>query len=195
VSTVFAITYDYLCPFACIANEVVADALDDGVGWDVDFIPFSLAQTKVEDGDAPVWERPQGAGGTRGVLAHLWSLAARIVDPERWRAFHVALFRARFRDAADLEDPEVLEAAAAQVGFDPQAVAAVVASGKPLARLAEHHTELVERWSVFGVPTFIAGDEAVFVRLMERDREAVERVIGMLGWVNLNEFKRTTIPR
>ena len=38
----FAITFDYLCPFARIANEVVVDALSDGLDWDVEFLPFSL---------------------------------------------------------------------------------------------------------------------------------------------------------
>ena len=56
---------------------------------------------------------------------------------------------------------------------------------------------------MFGVPTFVAGDQAVFVRVMHRpgeDREGarrtIERVLDLLsGWVDLNEFKRTTIPR
>jgi hypothetical protein len=36
----------------------------------------------------------------------------------------------------------------------------------------------------------------VFVRFMERHRrDDLERVVDMLGWANLNEFKRTRIPR
>jgi hypothetical protein len=52
------------------------------------------------------------------------------------------------------------------------------------------------------VPTFIAGDGAVFVRLMERPTDprdaitTVERVVDLLtGWPQLNEFKWTRIPR
>ncbi len=37
----FALTFDYLCPFARIANETVAEAIEDGVDWDVEFRPFS----------------------------------------------------------------------------------------------------------------------------------------------------------
>jgi hypothetical protein len=46
------------------------------------------------------------------------------------------------------------------------------------------------------VPTFIDGDEAVFIRFMERGRvDDLERALDLLGWNRLNEFKRTTIPR
>ena len=46
------------------------------------------------------------------------------------------------------------------------------------------HEEAVQRWEVFGVPTFIADDRAVFVRLMTRPEgdgklaeKTVERVM------------------
>ena len=41
-------------------------------------------------------------------------------------------------------------------------------SGRPLKTLAAEHLEGVERWSVFGVPTYCEGEEAVFIRFMER---------------------------
>jgi hypothetical protein len=63
----------------------------------------------------------------------------------------------------------------------------------------------VEHHKVWGVPTFISGDEAVFVRLMDRSQSpsdaessktSIERVIDLLnGWPNLNEFKHTGIKR
>jgi 2-hydroxychromene-2-carboxylate isomerase len=71
----------------------------------------------------------------------------------------------------------------------------VVESGEPRALLAEEHAEAVARWKVFGVPTFIENDQAVFVRLMERGRvEDVEQVLDLLPSVRLNEFKRTLVP-
>ena len=75
------------------------------------------------------------------------------------------------------------------------AFAAAVATGDPVASLAEAHLEAVERWSVFGVPTFITGDAAVFVRLMDRHRiDDVERVLDLLQWQSLNEYKHTKDP-
>jgi hypothetical protein len=62
--------------------------------------------------------------------------------------------------------------------------------------LIKEHTQAVERWHVFGVPTFIEGDQAVFVRIMERGRDDdVEQVLSLLDSTRLNEFKRTVIPR
>jgi protein-disulfide isomerase-like protein with CxxC motif len=192
----FAITYDYLCPFARIANEAVVEALADGAAWDVDFRPFSLAQSHVEEGEATVWDRPAGDPGSRGVVALQWSVAIKELFPEQFLAFHVALFDARHSRAADVDDDALLRELAAGAGIDAETVARRVAEGAPMKQLAAEHDELVDRWEVFGVPTFIDGDEAVFVRLMERYRRSdVEKVLDMLEWTRLNEFKRTRIPR
>jgi len=86
--------------------------------------------------------------------------------------------------------------AVAEAGLDPDAVAEEVASGRPLKTLAAEHSEAVDRWEVWGVPTYIEGEEAVFVRFMERGRvDDLERAIDMLQWSRLNEFKRTRISR
>ncbi|HEX9854854.1 MAG TPA: DsbA family protein [Acidimicrobiia bacterium] len=192
----FQVTFDYLCPFARIANEVVVDAIEDGAGWDVSFVPFSLAQTKVSEDETPVWERPDGAEGTRGVLALQWGIAVRDEFSEAFGAYHRALFDARHSDAADINEEATMRSVAETVGLDPDEVSAVVATGQPLATLGEEHTEAVKRHGVFGVPTFIDGDDAVFVRLMDRHcRGDVERILDMLAWTNVNEFKRTRIPR
>jgi hypothetical protein len=75
-------------------------------------------------------------------------------------------------------------------------VAEVVATGSPMKTLAAEHMEAVAGWEVFGVPTFILNDTATFVRFMSRgDVDDLARVLDLLGWTDLNEFKRTTIPR
>ena len=52
------------------------------------------------------------------------------------------------------------------------------------------------RWAMFGVPTFVFGEEAAFVRFMQRGRvDDLERMLDLLEWDRLNEFKRTRIPR
>jgi hypothetical protein len=46
------------------------------------------------------------------------------------------------------------------------------------------------------VPTLIEGDEAVFVRLMERGNvDDLAHALDLLPSTRLNEFKRTRIPR
>jgi hypothetical protein len=77
-----------------------------------------------------------------------------------------------------------------------------IASGRPLQTVREEHTAYASAHGVWGVPTFVHDDQAVFVRLMNRpqgDAElataTIERVIDLLAWPELNEFKHTSIPR
>jgi hypothetical protein len=91
-------------------------------------------------------------------------------------------------------------------------VLAEVDAGWPLETFRKEHEFFVAEHKVFGVPTVIAGlrdpnagygDQAVFVRVMHRPhgdaevaRRTVERTLDLVtGWPDLNEFKRTTIPR
>lgn len=196
MTTSFQLTFDYLCPFARNANEAVVEGIASGADWSVAYRPFSLSQTKVEEGDLDVWDRPADADGVRGVLALQWGIAVRDTWPETFPAFHVALFAARHEHGVDIGAAAALADIAAGVGLDPVSVATEVDAGWPRRTLADEHRELVTKWDVFGVPTFIAQDEAVFVRTMERHRpDEIGRIVDLLTWTNLNEFKRTRIPR
>jgi DSBA-like thioredoxin domain len=189
-----AVTFDYLCPFARNAHEAVIAALRDGSDLDVRFVPFSLEQAHVEEGDAPVWETPVEQL-RRGVRALAYGLAVRDEFPESFFDFHLAAFGARHDSGLKFE-ADVLDEVVASVGLDVDAVRKVVETGRPLEALAAEHTEAVDRWAVFGVPTFIDGDAAVFIRFMERGRvDDLERALDLLSWNRLNEFKRTKIPR
>ena len=196
----FAITHDYLCPFARNAAEVVVRALEAGEPFQADFRAFSLSQVHLEEGEPPVWE--PGGEPRSGVLALQWGLAVRDELPERFPAVHLALFAARHDQGRDINDPEILADAVAGAGVDPGEVAKLVAGGAPAAALAADHTWAVDTSRVFGVPTFVTDRRAVFVRLMDRPgsadaaRSTLERVLAMVeGWPDLNEFKATAIPR
>jgi hypothetical protein len=196
----FAITHDYLCPFARNAAEVVVRALEAGEPFEADFRAFSLSQVHLEEGEAPVWE--PGAEPRSGVLALQWGLAVRDELPERFPEVHLALFAARHDQGNDLNDPEVLAAAVASAGVDPDEVAKLVAGGGPAAALAADHSWAVDTSRVFGVPTLVTDQRAVFVRLMGRPdtpaaaRATLDRVLAMVeDWPDLNEFKATAIPR
>ena len=192
----FAVTFDYLCPFARNAAEAVVGGLREGRDWEAQHVPFSLSQVHVEEGDPDVWDRESMARGTSGVQALCWGLAVRDRHPDAFLDYHLASFSARHDKAADINDPAVLEDVAVSVGLNADEISSEVATGRPLETLAQHHTEAVTRWAVFGVPTFIDGDEAVFVRLMERGNiDDVQGVLDMLAWTRLNEFKRTVVPR
>ena len=170
-------------------------AVRGGTDLDVRYLAFSLDQVHADADEPPVWDREPSTWGT-GTLALLYGIAARDCFPEQFEDAHLALFSARHDHGLKLHHADVLRDAIAAAGLDAEAVAEEVRSGRPLATLRAEHTEAVERWGVFGVPTFIAGDDAVFVRFIERGRvDDLERILDMLSWTNLNEFKRPRLPR
>jgi hypothetical protein len=191
----FGLTWDYLCPFARNAQEAVVAGIRDGKDWDVRFWAFSLDQAHLEEGDTPVWERPLDDAG-RGVRALLWGIAVRDSFPDQFLDFHISLYRTRFDDGQQFNEEAVLRGVATKAGLDADAVAAEVASGGPAKTLEAEHSEAVERYAAFGVPTIVDGEEAVFVRLMEQGNvDDLEQALGLVGDTRLNEFKRTRIPR
>jgi hypothetical protein len=194
----FEVTWDYLCPFARNAHEHLVVGLQAGADWDVHFRFFSLAQNHMTDGD--VWGSP---GDHSGVLAGLTGIVLREQQPDRFLDAHLALFRARHDQSLDLRDKGVIIGALDSVGVDGPAVVEEALSGWPAERARAEHDEAVQRWEVFGVPTFITDDRAVFVRLMHRPEgdakvaeSAIDRVVDLVaGFPELNEYKFTKIPR
>jgi hypothetical protein len=174
-----------------VVTAIRKDQLD--VDWRL--LAFSLDQAHVDEGETAVWERPPLERGT-GVLSLQWGLAIRDAFNDRFFDFHLAMFAARFDEGRKIGKEDVVSDVAAGVGLDVDAVGEEVASGRPLKALAAEHSEAVARWAMFGVPTFCEGDEAVFVRFMDRGRvDDLERMLDLLGWDRLNEFKRTQIAR
>jgi hypothetical protein len=200
MTTSFAVTWDYRCPFAAIAHEHVMAGLAADADWNVRFLAFSLEQAHVEEGEEPVWDEPERYPG---LLANLAGIVVREREPDKFLAGHAALFAIRHEHALDLREPAVVAKALDEVGIDGAGVLGEIDAGWPLDVLRREHTEGVDTWSVFGVPTFISGDEAVFVRIMQRSGgdpsvavSTVDRILAQVdGWLDLNEFKRTKILR
>lgn len=196
--TDFAVTWDYRCPFARNANEHILAGLAAGADWDVTFVPFSLGQVHVEDGEAPIWERPEDDSGIVALQVGVW---VRDNAPEAFRAVHGALFRIRHDEGADLRDRDVLAKVLADHGVDAEAAFAAVDDGSLLAQVRAEHDASVEDHDVWGVPTFIHAGAAAFVRLMDRPGDdgahataTIDRVVALLEVPHLNEFKHTTVP-
>jgi protein-disulfide isomerase-like protein with CxxC motif len=189
----FAMTFDYLCPFARNASEAVLNGLDDGRDWQPRFLAFSLSQIHTGDDEPDVWDEPANKSG---VLALQWGIAVRDNMPDQFPSVHRAIFAARFDHGGDLKDEAVIREAVTGAGADAHAIAELVATGSPIETLAAEHTESVAKWSVFGVPTFIVDDHATFIRFISRgDVDDLQRALELLTWTELNEFKRTVIPR
>lgn len=196
----FSVTWDYLCPFARNAHEHLMTALEGGAAWDVTFTPFSLMQAHVDEGETPVWEQ---AEKPRGLLALEAGVAVRDRFADRFLAVHRALFAARHDEGRDLSDPAVVRDVLAASGVPADEVLEQMDEGWPLEEVRRSHEAAVVDHHVFGVPTFVIGDQAVFVRLMTRPagdaelaRATIERVVGLVvDHPEINELKHTTVSR
>lgn len=202
MSLSFAVTFDYRCPFARNAHEHVLAGLAAGADWDVAFVPFSLGQAHVAEGEPSVWEKPDD---DTGLLALQAGVIVRDRYPEQFPAVHRQLFAARHDDGRHIEDPDVVREVLGSAGAPADEVFSAIEDGSALKQVQVEHEQAVASASVWGVPTFVAGDHAVFVRLMNRPERgadgsasirAIERVVDLLtGWPELNEYKHTTVPR
>lgn len=171
-----------------------------GAPWDVTFVPFSLGQAHVEEGEPSVWDDPRRDSG---MLALQASVAVRDNDPEHFLDIHREFFNARHRLGRNLKDPIVVYEILTVNDVDAEEIFKIIERGGPLETIRESHERAVADHDVFGVPTFIAGDQAAFVRLMSGPRgdtqaaiSVIERIVDMLtGWPDLNEFKHTSVDR
>jgi hypothetical protein len=202
MSVTFAVTWDYRCPFARNVNEHILTGLAGGADWDVRFLAFSLGQVHVAEGEPSVWDKPEQ---DTGILALQAGVVVRDEYPDRFPAVHRALFAARHDSGLHIEDRGVVAAVLAEHGVPKDAVFARIDTGAALATVRSEHEQFASSHTVWGVPTFIVGEQAVFVRLMQRaplgadaaaSTRTIERLLDLVaGWVDLNEFKRTSIPR
>jgi hypothetical protein len=196
----FGLTWEYRCPFARIVSDHVVTALEAGADWEVTWIPFSLTQAHIAEGDLDAWDDPSKADTLYAMEA---GIVVRDRFPQQFLAAHRGLFDARHDHGQDVRQTEVVHRVLTASGVDPEAVRNEIEAGWPRAEFRKAHTEVVESNAVFGVPTFLVDGAAVFVRLMDRPegdgdlaRRTVERVIDTItGWPSLNEFKHTSIPR
>ncbi len=79
-------------------------------------------------------------------------------DEGRFREYHYPAFRARWANARDISDPEVVRGLLAGAGLDAEAALARAQSDELRERLDADSRAAIER-GVFGVPTLFVGDE------------------------------------
>ena len=174
-------------------------ALRAGAPYDVSFKGFSLTQIYVGETETPVWEDPEKYSEMIAVAA---GIVVREKFPDKFFDAHLSLFALRHDDAEDLRDDTQIRRALRRAGVDDDAVFEEIADGWPIARIGQEHEEAVQKYQAFGVPTFVSGNEAVFVRLMTRPngdaataRATVDRVLDLLtGHPEINEYKHTSVP-
>jgi 2-hydroxychromene-2-carboxylate isomerase len=79
-------------------------------------------------------------------------------DAGRFRDYHYPAFRARWADASDISDPQVVRALLSGAGLDADAALERARSDELQQRLDDESRQAVER-GVFGAPTLFVGDE------------------------------------
>ena len=195
----FTVNFDYRCPYGRIVHDHLVTGLRGGADWDVTFTPFCLGQTHVKEGESDIWDRPEDDSGIEALQA---AIAVRDTQPNFFVPVHHALHEYRHTQNGNLRLRESLNAVIAPCGVDTDAMWAEVASGRPLATIKAEHMGFAASHSVWGEPTFIVGDNAVFVRLMDRPRgdaalaiATIDRVLDNIEWSILNEFKHTRTPQ
>ncbi len=194
----FAVTWDYRCPFARNAHEHLVAGLEAGAPWDVTFLPFSLSQVHVADDEPPVWDDPDRA---KDLMALAVGVIARDRHPDRFLAVHRGLFTARHDEGRDLRDPDVVRDVVESVGVPGDELMGEWRAGWAQKEIRAAHERAVADHGVFGVPTFIVGGHAVFVRLMTRPdgdgklaRATIERTVRLIvEHPEINEFKHTSV--
>lgn len=194
----FGLTYDYRCPFARLVHDHVVEGLRGGAQWNVTFLPFCLGQAHVEEGGVDIWHRPEEDSG---LFALQLSISLRDQQPASFLDFHQSMFHHRHMGGGSLKDRAVLANIMSAAGADAAAAFADVDSGRPLQVVQEEHTSFVKSHHVWGTPTFIVDDKAVFVRLLdyahgntEVATTTINRILDDIDWPILNEFKHTSVP-
>lgn len=194
----FGVTYDYRCPFARLLHGHLVAGLRAGASWEVEFLPFTLTQGYVEAGEPDCWDDPARQDE---LLALEVSLAVRDRFPSAFLDLHEGLFDLRHVEHRNLRDRELLLGVAERAGAERAAIEAELASGRPRAEVADRWRYLKGELEVFGVPTFVIGDDAIFVRLLEPSTDAeasialIEQLVRQAAEQPIiNEFKHTRVP-
>ena len=172
--------FDYACPWAYLGSHR-AEAYFRDLGVEIDFRPVHLRRlVEAGVGKAPELGPRKQQNATNDIrhwaeaLGAEFSPAARALnksdtqlalrcalvakDLGRFREFHYSAYRARWAQARDLSQEDLLAELLRAAGLDPVAVLARAKSAELEARLTRDTEAAIGR-GVFGVPTIFVGDE------------------------------------
>ncbi len=196
--TAFELSFDYRCPFAKNIHLHVLTALRAGADFDVSFVPWTLSQGHRPDGAPDVWDDP---AREPDLIALAAGVSVRDQQPEHFLAAHEALFRARHEQHVRLATFDEVASVLEPIGVDVARLRADLETRRPYREIQANY-ERFATVEAFGVPTFVVGSDATFVRYMDpptHDADASIRLISslldlMMGQPQLNEFKHTRLP-
>ena len=194
----FDVSYDYRCPFAKNIHLHVIAALEAGAPFNVNFVPWTMSQGYKLEGAPDVWDDPER---DPELLSLAVSVSIRDEQPDLFLRAHAALFRARHERGIRLVTLEQIEDVLGELGVDLEKVAADLTTRRPQQVIGATFKKY-EGLEAFGVPTFVVGNDATFVRYMTpptHDGGASVKLIDSIVTLieaqpELNEFKHTRLP-
>lgn len=196
--TSFDLSYDYRCPFAKNIHLHVVSALEAGADFEVNFVPWTMSQGYKADDTPDVWDDPSHDAD---LLALAVSVSVRDQQPDLFLRAHDALFRARHERAIRLVTIDEIDVVLEPLGVDMAMVNSDLMSRRPHGVIGAAFKEF-EKVEAFGVPTFVVGGDATFVRYMKPPSTDAQSSIALITSLvtlmaaqpDLNEFKHTKVP-
>ncbi len=162
--------------------------------------PFSLEQVNSKEGPGwKLWEQPEGHP-SRGLLALRAGEAARRQGEAAFERFHEALLTARHRDHRDIASPGVVTEVAGEATLDVERFRRDLVDRAILQDIGRSHTEAVDKYRAFGVPTFVfPSGNAMYLKLYPPPQneavDAFESLTKLMGaWKWVGEVKRPQPP-
>jgi len=196
--TSFELSYDYRCPFAKNIHLHMVSALKAGGKFDVTFVPWTMSQGYKAEGAPDVWDNEKYDAD---LLALAVSTSIRDQQPHVFLDAHEAMFRGRHEQGIRLVTIEEIDGLLSPLGVDMKKVRSDISSRRPHQVIGESFKRF-SKVEAFGVPTFVIGNDATFVRYMNPPTSDASASIGvieslvsmMANQPELNEFKHTRAP-
>lgn len=157
---------DFVCPYAWTAQRWLFDVQKElGDDLEIDWRYFSIEQVNKAE-DAPnVWEHPND-GSSSTVRAFQGVHAAGKQGRDQYLAYMAALYNQRHINKRNLGTQQILEETATQVGLDLDQFREDLKSDEVFGIFQNDHTEAVEKYGIFGVPTIMfESEECAYLRI------------------------------
>ena len=169
---------------------------------EVNWKRFSLEEINSTKGpDWKVWDQDESYL-SRGMPAFRATEAARRQGNALFERMHLAILKARFEENKNIADKSVLKQLAVAAGLDIPRWEKDYADPAILQSLAGDHTDTVQKYGTFGVPTIFPGNgHGFYLKLTEipRGQEALETfetlVKTMVRHPYIQELKQPNYPK
>ncbi len=194
----FDVSYDYRCPFAKNIHLHLVSALEAGADFEVNFVAWTMSQGYKAEGAPDVWDDPERDAE---LLSLAVSVSIRDLQPELFLQAHAALFKARHEQGIRLVTMQQIEQALAGLDIDLDRVRTDLESRRPHQVIGDNFKRYAGL-EAFGVPTFVVGNDATFVRYMTPPTSDPQASVALIDSIvtliehqpELNEFKHTRLP-